>query len=341
MNPKISVITIGYNVEPYIKQCLTSLLRQQYDNYEVIYVDDGSKDNSAKIAKDLASQHANMIVVEKENGGIISAKIEGVRRATGDYLCFVDGDDWAGTEYLSELSAGIRIQGVPADIVAGKHFVQKADGTFFKSGCSLSKNVLTGDEYFREIMEDHIDHYTVAKLFHRVFFLNAGYLDFPHVTMAEDLLTNALLGLNKPRVHFLDCAGYYYRYTETSLTRAGDERLLEQGKTLSYMEKQILQTDTYRDLMSYQWFSYLQTYLQARQVPTHIKRMLVEICKKPIHGWTHNQYSVKRWQRLTLNGKIRMCIYIYLPAFISPYEYLLFCAYKLRAGKKLKHNICL
>lgn len=329
MNPPISIVVIGYNIEKYIGECLSSAIQQHYDNFEVIYVDDGSKDSTLKIARDYAADKENMIVVEKANGGIISAKIEGVKRATGDFLCFVDGDDWVGPELLAHLCKGIEISGEKADIVEGKYYVQRKDGFLAKAKSNVQEAVMTGDSYFRAVMEDRIAHYTVAKLYNKQFLLKAGYLDFPHVTMAEDLLTNSLLGLNCPRVHFLDCADYYYRYVASSLTHAGDARLLEQSKTLKHMEKRISEIDKYHEQMEYQWFSYLNAYLHTQGMSADIKKQLTSLCRDHYGKWTKNKYSIKRWKRMSLYNKLRLLIYLYFPILIYPYESVLNIGYRI------------
>lgn len=91
-NIKISIIIPMYNVENYIAKCVQSILAQKNSNYEIIVVDDGSKDNSNKIVKSFNSPLIK--IIEKENGGLSSARNEGVKYATGDYIWFVDGDDY-------------------------------------------------------------------------------------------------------------------------------------------------------------------------------------------------------------------------------------------------------
>jgi glycosyltransferase involved in cell wall biosynthesis len=91
---KLSVIVPVYNVEPYIRRCLDSLLAQTYQNIEIILVDDGSTDNSGKICDEYAQKDTRICVFHKENGGIASARQEGLLHATGEYATNVDPDDW-------------------------------------------------------------------------------------------------------------------------------------------------------------------------------------------------------------------------------------------------------
>ena len=93
--PKVSVIVPIYNVEKYLKKCLDSLVNQTLDDIEIILVNDGSKDNSKQIAEKFANDYPNKIIyLEKENGGLSSARNYGLKHAKGDYISFVDSDDY-------------------------------------------------------------------------------------------------------------------------------------------------------------------------------------------------------------------------------------------------------
>lgn len=90
---KISVIIPVYGVEKYIRQCLESVIKQTYKNLEIIVVNDGTKDNSMKIVEEYLVDE-RIKVINKENGGISSARNRGIEEATGEYVSFVDSDDW-------------------------------------------------------------------------------------------------------------------------------------------------------------------------------------------------------------------------------------------------------
>ncbi len=97
---KVSIIIPVYNVEKYIKRCVKSLMDQDYPNIEIVLVDDGSQDSSSIIMDELAVLDARIIVIHKENGGVSSARNAGLDAANGDYIMFVDGDDWVDTNYV-------------------------------------------------------------------------------------------------------------------------------------------------------------------------------------------------------------------------------------------------
>ena len=103
-NPLFSIIVPIYNVERYLEQCIESVLAQDYQNYELILVDDGSPDNSIDICTKYAKQYSNIVFIHKINGGLSDARNAGIKIARGEYLMFLDSDDyWEGTSILSDL----------------------------------------------------------------------------------------------------------------------------------------------------------------------------------------------------------------------------------------------
>ena len=94
MKPLISVIIPVYNVERYLDECIKSIVNQTYENLEIILVDDGSPDNCPRMCDDWAKKDERIRVIHKENGGLASARNAGMNICTGEYISFVDSDDW-------------------------------------------------------------------------------------------------------------------------------------------------------------------------------------------------------------------------------------------------------
>ena len=97
---KISIVVPIYNVEQYINKCVTSLITQTYSNIEIILVDDGSPDDSPKIIDELSKKDNRIIVIHKKNGGVSSARNVGIEASTGEYILFVDGDDYVDNDFV-------------------------------------------------------------------------------------------------------------------------------------------------------------------------------------------------------------------------------------------------
>lgn len=100
-NKLVSIVVPIYQVKDYLNACIESILRQTYRNIEVILVDDGSTDGCAEICDEYKLKDDRVIVIHKKNGGIVSARKSGVNAANGDYLCYVDGDDWIEEDYIN------------------------------------------------------------------------------------------------------------------------------------------------------------------------------------------------------------------------------------------------
>ena len=103
MSELVSVIIPIYNVEKYIVKTVESVMKQDYSNIEIILVDDGSPDDSGKIIDELKAKDSRIICIHKENGGVSSARNAGIDIANGEYVTFIDGDDWVEPNYISYL----------------------------------------------------------------------------------------------------------------------------------------------------------------------------------------------------------------------------------------------
>lgn len=99
----ITVIVPVYNVEKYIEQCVDSILNQTYKKIEIILVDDGSKDKSGQICNDLSNKYSQIKIIHKKNAGLGMARNSGLRIANGEYIAFVDSDDWLAPQALNNL----------------------------------------------------------------------------------------------------------------------------------------------------------------------------------------------------------------------------------------------
>ena len=102
--PLITIIVLAYNLEAYIEQCLSSIINQTFDDFEVIIVNDGSTDSTGKICDTYSKKYNNISVCHQENGGISAARNKGLSVANGDYLWWVDGDDFITKDALTILN---------------------------------------------------------------------------------------------------------------------------------------------------------------------------------------------------------------------------------------------
>ena len=143
-----SIIVPIYKVEKYLKCCVDSILTQSFSDFELILVDDGSPDNCPKICDDYAKQDERVKVVHKQNGGHSSARRAGIEIASGEYLLFVDSDDYVSQDYLETFAKPIKEKDV--DVVCVGHVIFNEETQTIKPLCSKA------GFYDREKMEKEI-----------------------------------------------------------------------------------------------------------------------------------------------------------------------------------------
>lgn len=127
---KISVIIPIYNVEQYLSQCLDSIINQTYTNLEIILINDGSTDNSEKICNQYKLLDPRIIVIHKTNGGLSDARNTGIKIATGDYISFVDADDFIDKNMYTILFQ--KINTTNADIIWYNHYNYQSSNEILK-----------------------------------------------------------------------------------------------------------------------------------------------------------------------------------------------------------------
>ena len=209
--PKISIIIPVYNVEPYLRRCIDSVLEQTMQDYEIVVVNDGSTDNSGSICDQYADQCDQIRVIHKQNGGLSDARNTGIKAATGDYILFLDSDDYLDTDALEKLWAGVNKN---VDIIIGgyKKIYQDYMLLFQSDGIRPGK-VYTAEEYFKR---GRIDVVVCGNLFRREYLLNNNIffrVGFRH----EDNEIFVRLFLKADKIVGIDGAYYNYVVREGSL----------------------------------------------------------------------------------------------------------------------------
>ena len=182
--PLISIIIPIYNVADYLSRCLDSLVGQTYINFEAILVNDGSTDESKKICQEYVRKDKRFVLVNKKNGGVSSARNAGVDKATGDYITFVDPDDYVDPDYLNTLLDTMRKHN--ADVSACGHITRyEASDVTISSACG-KQLALTAEEAIRAMLYETYEGLGVslwAKLFAKSVF---DGVRFPEGKIFED-----------------------------------------------------------------------------------------------------------------------------------------------------------
>lgn len=214
----ISVIVPVYNVENYLARCVESILAQTYPNLEVLLVDDGARDASGRICDEYADKDSRVRVIHKENGGLSSARNAGIEAAKGDYLAFVDSDDWIEPDAYEQMLHLIHKYDVKL-VCAGRYDVNGDTGEKTIGLCPQKEEKLAAEEVVGRIFTwDNCDSSACDKLYHRSLFQEYRY---PVGKVCEDLPVTYKLILQAETVAMLDKPIYNYFHRPDSITTAG------------------------------------------------------------------------------------------------------------------------
>ncbi|MBO0330191.1 glycosyltransferase family 2 protein [[Muricauda] lutisoli] len=223
---EISVIVPIHNIEPYLPKCIDSLLVQSFTNFELILVDNGSPDNCPEICDRYASIDDRIVVIHKENHGLLSARKAGLEKAKGKYVAYVDGDDWVDIFYLDTLYKMAVANN--SDLVVTGHYREfdgkietiKPSFTGNYNASEISSLVLPSAICNDRFCEHNISTYVWNKLFKRELLLQY-VLDIPNdIIMGEDAaITYTYLTLCN-HITICDIPVYYYRQRPDSIVKS-------------------------------------------------------------------------------------------------------------------------
>lgn len=211
MTPLLSLVVPVYNVAPYLEHCLQSLAAQDLAGMEIVIVDDGSTDDCPAILARYAARHPEMRVIRQENGGLSAARNTGLEHASGEYLAFVDSDDWIEPGYFRRLLDLARANNL--DMAHGNamyHFEgRREDHPVYRDG--LSSEVMPGREVLRRRLADKsFLHMVWMHLYRRDFIERLGMRFVPRL-IHEDVLWTTRAFLEAKRVAYDPTPGYFYR----------------------------------------------------------------------------------------------------------------------------------
>ena len=246
--PLISVIIPVYNVEQYLEECIESILKQTYGNLDIILVDDGSKDNSGEMCDRYAGKDRRIRVLHKENGGLMSAWKAGVEIARGEYLVFVDSDDWVEGNMIEELVK--QAAGVSKEMVCSNYIIEK---TYKKQSVKIKQSMVP-KVYHRKEIETELFPYLLGverrrihasrcmKLISKELILDNLQYTNPLITMGEDLNIMFPALLDTERLVVLEEGFFYhYRFVDESMVHKYQPQLKEKITLLYLTLREIIQ----------------------------------------------------------------------------------------------------
>lgn len=271
----ISVIIPIYNAEAYLHDCLESVQKQTYKDFEVICVNDGSPDNSADICQRFVDKDKRFRLINQENGGVSSARNRALKEAKGEYVCFVDSDDVIDKFYLENLNNLAK------------------DGSF--AVCSYSRKIMnlganarnvrhySAKEYITNIINERFEHPNICMMLFKNSIIQTQHLDFTVGCIRnEDTEFYLKYLMYEEKVASTDYKGYYYRINESSamhVTTIKSLTSLEASKRMGVFLLENGVTDNVNIIL----------------YPS-IQSLLYHLCRQHnsyIYDYIHQQYNVK------------------------------------------------
>lgn len=210
--PEISVIVPVYKVEPYIHKCVDSILAQTFTDYELILVDDGSPDTCGNICDEYAQKDARIHVIHKENGGLSDARNAGMKIASGEYVIFIDSDDYIDADMLSYLYENLKKADADMatcgiyEVYADRIEKQEEEPDFVCSGEEAFRCILRGNTIRGEIWNKLIKRSCISDL------------EFPKGKLYEDIFYTVDMMQRIKKVAVGTKPKYYYLHRSDSIT---------------------------------------------------------------------------------------------------------------------------
>ena len=239
---KFSIIVPIYNMEQYLGRCLDSIINQDYDCFEVICVNDGSKDRSQQILEEYADKDGRIVVVNKTNAGLGMARNTGLENAKGDYVWFVDSDDWIEKGALSRLALSICNTSYLNTYVID--MIQTDGSTYQRTiqSCHREQGVLSSDRYAKDLMLYNALFFAQNKIYKYDFIkdyqFNTGFY--------EDVPQIVLFGQKQFDIFVLHEPLYYYYAREGSIMKTVDNRVLDIFKQVDTVREDLYKNKEYQ-----------------------------------------------------------------------------------------------
>ncbi|SHR97598.1 glycosyl transferase [Mycobacteroides abscessus subsp. abscessus] len=305
---KVSIIVIAYNIENYIDKCLSSVLNQTYKDIEVIVVNDGSTDETLKRICSISLFDKRVKVIDKQNEGPMVARKEGFDNATGEYVLFVDGDDWLDQQAIEKLIE--RANYKRSDILLYNYFVTNKSTT---NPCKSYNNRLIKEKNNLEsAMLCYISPSVWTKLIRRDFLLENN-IEFPSFAYAEDLAFTVSMFSCNPEIDFLEENLYYYFQRNDSITKSNDIKVMDSLKSINYIKKQLIERELiekYQDEFIYLAFTHTYfNHVICTDKYTKIQKNMYYKWKEMGISLKANEYYINFLKRNTIGVKLKISIF--------------------------------
>ena len=261
MQEKISIIVPVYNVENYLERCVESILKQTYTNFELLLINDGSTDQSGDLCDQLASKNENIKVFHLENAGVSNARNVGIQNSTGEWITFVDSDDFITPDYLETLISAVKSDISVGFSVARLHHVKNGQVTDLPD-FSGQESVWSAEQTMKELlMTTRTSFFPVAKLFKKELIEDFKFSTDYHLAEDALFLTEILLK-TKCKSVFIDKPIYYYDHRQGSATTSINTHVFDTIEVYKIIISEVFQIfpQLKAELVNRECWSYITVY---------------------------------------------------------------------------------
>ena len=266
MKDLISIVVPVYKVEKYIRNCIESIINQTYKNLEIILVDDGSTDECPKILDEYSKKDSRIKVIHKENGGLSSARNEGIKLATGKYIGFIDGDDTVNVEMYEMLSNVL--EKYKLDIafcnIVKVYYNDNNELEFEKTAQKeYEEKIISNSEALKLMMMDgSVGNFACTKLFKRELFND---IKFPEGKVYEDVGTIYKIVSKVNKIVYVNKNLYHYLYGRPgAITSSFSEKKIIDSLDV-YSEQYNYIKENYKNIKDYANITWIKMYTSAME----------------------------------------------------------------------------
>ncbi len=307
LKPKISVIIPIYNVEKYVEECLNSIVNQTLKDIEIICINDGSTDNSLQIVEKYAKKDKRFVIFSQENQGQGIARNKGLELANGEYILFVDSDDWIKLNsceviynYFKETNAEV----IQFNYTEYKEFsgeqkhINLAERISKKHQIDLNKAQYYSYKNVKKNCMVELDLMVWTRAYSRNFIENSGAFFAPTKIGEDSVFANIVL-LNAHRIYYLNQYLYLYRRRDGSSTYSFNKKDFDVFKNIAYLEKYLKERNFYNEIK--EEFSHYK----LREITAHYKLIHNEkideykkIAKNYLTENEYNQFLINTYNKM-------------------------------------------
>lgn len=321
---KISVVIPVYKVEKYLDECILSIINQTYKNLEIILVDDGSPDKCGEICDNYSKIDNRIVVIHKENGGLSDARNVGIEIATGNYISFIDSDDYVNLKYFEILYNNIKKYDADVSICS---YLKFYDGENLNNDDNINyynNKQIEKKEALYNLYGKNRQNYVVAwgKLFDISLF---NSLRFPKNKIHEDSFITYKIYINSKKIIYTNNKLYFYRQRENSIMTYISEKRLDDIESIeeqikfykdNNMNEIYIESIKYYSMALgtfYERFKKVNNYNICKKINFKRNILLKNIKKMNLDRfdrdyikapWSHSKYIELYWLVISIRNKI-------------------------------------